>query len=324
MVRRKSHNNLDSTDLRLIAELETNPRQSYINLAKMLGVDETTVKRRVNRLLKEKTISFWSAVNIAAIDHQWAVIGLNVSPRYAEPVAKELARHPWMNVNITSGRYDVMAWTAYKELGMLFDFIAGDLGKITNITSVETFPAMRVLKYSPALIGNADRKPFASRMVRSLDKCDWSILAALEENPRMTHTYLAKQLGISRPTAGTKLKRLLDEDAVRIYCVASPSALGYELHLTVLLKVRPDSLLNVAEQLIVNESVHRLLATSGQYDLMAWATFKSPNDMSDFLMKEQGTIPGIVSSDNVLHLKALSRSPFSVKNALSNLQNQKV
>jgi len=42
---------IDSLGSAIIAELEKNGRQSYVNLAKSLRVSETTVRYRIKRLL---------------------------------------------------------------------------------------------------------------------------------------------------------------------------------------------------------------------------------------------------------------------------------
>ena len=321
MARKNSRRGLDSTDMRLIAELETNPRQRYSNLATILDIDPTTAMRRLNRLLREGFISFESFINTAAVGYHRAIIGLNVSQGYSESIANELARNTLMNVWITTGRYDIAAWATYKDPEMLFDFISGNLGEIPNITSIEAIPVLKVIKYSFAFFGNANHRPLSSRINRQLDDCDWNILTELDENPRITNTQLARRLGISTQTTGVKLQRLLDEDAVRINCVVSHTMAGYELSMGIFIKAQPKSIHDVAERLTANRSVYAIIATSGRYDLMTGAIFKDSDEMSDFFINELGTIPGIVSSETILNLKSLS-SPLSVRNARFYLQNQ--
>ena len=321
MARKNSRRSLDSTDIELIAELETNPRQRYINLATTLDIDPTTAKRRLDRLLSEGFISLDSFINTAAVGYHRAIVGLNVLPGYTETVANELARHTLINVWITSGRYDIGAWVTYKDPEMLFDFISGDLSRIPNITSIEALPVLKVIKYSFAFFGNANYKPLASRINRQLDECDWNILVELDENPRITNTQLAKRLGISTQTAAAKLQRLLDEDTVRINCITSHTMTGYELSLGIFIKVQPKSINDVAERLSANRSIYAIIATSGPYDLMTGAIFKDSDEMSDFFINELGTIPGIVSSETILTHKTLS-SPLSVRDARLYLQNQ--
>ena len=321
MARKNSRRGLDSTDLGLIAGLETDPRQRYINLATTLDIDPTTAKRRLNRLLREGFISFESFINTAAVGYHRAIIGLNVLQGYTETVANELDRNVLMNVWITSGRYDIAAWITYKDPEMLFDYISNDLSKIPNITSIEALPVLKVIKYSSAFFGNADYRPLSSRINRQLEECDWNILVELDENPRITNTQLAKKLGISTQTSSAKLQRLLNEDTVRINCIVSPTMAGYELSMGIFLKVQPKSILAVAERLKANRSVYAIIATSGPYDLMTGALFKGSDEMSDFFVNELGTIPGIMRSETILTHKTLS-SPLSVRNARLYLQNQ--
>ena len=91
--------------------------------------------------------------------------------------------------------------------------------------------------------------------------------------------------------------------------------IGYELSLGIFLKARPGNVLDVAERLTPNRSVNVAVAISGRYDLMAFATFKSPDEMSDFLINELGTLPGIMSCETVfINFRSLS-NPLSVQNA---------
>ena len=321
MPQKNSHRSLDSTDLRLIAELETNPRQRYIHLANMLDIDPKTAKRRLNRLLREGVISFQSMINTAAVGYHRAIIGLNVSQGYAESIAHEVAHNTLMNVMITSDRYDIVALATYKDPERLFDFISSDLGKIPNITTTEAFPILKVIKYSFALFGKPDDRPLSSRLNRRLDECDWDILVELDENPRITNTELARKLAINTQTAGAKLQRLLDEDAVRINCIVSPTMIGYTQDMGIFIKTQSGSILDVAERLKANKSVYGIVAASGRYDLMIGVIFKDSGEMSEFYINELGKIPGILSSETILNLKSLS-SPTSVRDARLYLQNQ--
>jgi DNA-binding Lrp family transcriptional regulator len=318
MPRKNSNHDLDSTDLRLIAELEVDPRQRYINLAAMLGIDQTTVKRRINRLLKARVISFQSVLNAAAVGYYSAQLGLNVERGHIEQVVNELSRHTLVNSSITSGRYDIVGIVHYRDPEMLFDFVSGKLGKIPGLTGIEVFPVLKVMKYSFNLLGNADYRPLPSKMARQLDEYDWNILIELEKNPRITNTHLAKKLGISAQATSGKLKRILDEGAARINCLVSPPMVGYELNLGMFLKAQPKSIMDVAEWLIANRSIKIVVAVSGRYDLIAYAVFKSPNGMVDFLINELGKHPGVTSTETI-HIKALS-TPLSALNAKAFLQ----
>jgi DNA-binding Lrp family transcriptional regulator len=323
MARKGRNHTLDALDLRLIAELETDPRRSYIDLATALGVNGITVQRRLRRLLDERIVSLVTLLQTSALGYDIAMLGLNVSPGQSDRVAENLARRPLVGyVIITSGRYDIMAWVNYKDTTDLFDFVTGDLVEIAEITSAEAMPVLKTMKYSWALLGNADFRKVPVGLSRDLDADDWSLLAALSDNPRVTSTHVAKLLGVSRPTAGTRLQQLIDEDVARVICMANRDALGYTLPLGIMLRIQPDRILEVAEKLVSNQFIHHVVATSGRCDLIAWATFKYSGEMSDFLKNWLGSIPGIRSTETILSLKTVS-GPLSVRSVMSHLQNQK-
>jgi len=53
---------LDDKDIKLLDELQKDGRQSYRDLSKKLKIPESTVRKRINRLEKEKVIKKYQAV----------------------------------------------------------------------------------------------------------------------------------------------------------------------------------------------------------------------------------------------------------------------
>ncbi len=320
MAEKASQRNLDDLDLKLISELETEARSSNLCLANKLGVDEKTVRRRLARLLDEQIITFSTDLNATALGYQAVSLAMNTASGQADAVAHELTLRPNVNyVFITSGRYDVMAWAIYEHPLDLFDFVTRDLAAIPHVTSIETMPLLKIMKNSWALLGSNGALPVNSKTLRNLDEEDWALLTELEDNPRATNTYLAKQLGVSRATAGARLQKLLDYGVVQISGMAKRSALGYSLVLGVLIKAQPDRILDAAQVLMSHTAVHRVFAISGRFDLMILSTFQSSEGMSHFLKNQLGTISGIVSYETILHLESVKGS-FSVRGLRASLQ----
>lgn len=294
---------VDALDVRLISQLEINPRQSYQDLAVTLNVDASTVQRRVKRLIDQRIIFLDVELNTVGLGYHVVVLGLNVSPGHVDTVAEGLARQPNVEyVMITSGPYDIMAWSSHRDSEDLFDFITGDLAKIPNISGVEVMPLLRLMKSSWSLLGDNSAVFGSHRIARTLDEDDWAMLATLEDNPRLTHTYLAERLKSSRPTASAKLQGLLNEGVARIICRANRNALGYGLQIGTLMRVQPSRILDVAERLVSNRAIHHVLASSGRYDLIAWASFKNSDEVSTFLRIWLGSVSGITAYETALNL----------------------
>ena len=141
-----------------------------------------------------------------------------------------------------------------------------------------------------------------------IDELDLVLIRELESDGRQTNTDLAKKIGTSKATARRKLKKLLDEDIIKVVAVANPPALGYKTVATMGLNVRPGDVDNVANKLASYDNVHFVIVSTGRYDIIVWMMFKEPEDLSDFLRTELGNIKGLVSVETMINLKIIKAS----------------
>ncbi|MBT4513228.1 MAG: Lrp/AsnC family transcriptional regulator [Chloroflexi bacterium] len=141
-----------------------------------------------------------------------------------------------------------------------------------------------------------------------LDAMDLMLIAELETDGRQTNTDLAKKIGTSKATARRKLRRLLDEGIIKVVAVASPPALGYKTVATMGINVRPGEVDAVADKLSSYKNVHFVIISTGRYDIIAWMMFHEPDDLSAFLRKELGNIPGLTSVETMINLKITKAS----------------
>lgn len=81
-----------------------------------------------------------------------------------------------------------------------------------------------------------------------LDQLDRSILRQLDHAPRMPVAELARQIGVSVPTARERLRRLEESGAIRGYRLdVDPAALGLPVAAFVRVKPGPGQLPKIAE-----------------------------------------------------------------------------
>ncbi|MBM3132674.1 MAG: Lrp/AsnC family transcriptional regulator [Chloroflexi bacterium] len=142
----------------------------------------------------------------------------------------------------------------------------------------------------------------------NLDDLDLMLIKELEIDGRQTNTDLAKKIGTSKATARRKLRRLLDENIIRVVAVANPPALGYKTVATMGINVRPGEVDAVAEKLAAYKNIHFVIISTGRYDIIAWVMFREPEDLSNFLRKELGKIPGLTSVETMVNLKIIKAS----------------
>ena len=72
-----------------------------------------------------------------------------------------------------------------------------------------------------------------------MDEIDRAILAALQADPRVRVSELARQAGLSAPATAERLRRLEDSGAVSYRAEVSPRALGYPI--CALVRISPGS-----------------------------------------------------------------------------------
>jgi len=135
-----------------------------------------------------------------------------------------------------------------------------------------------------------------------LDPIDLGIIKELEVNGRIPLSDLAKKLGISRHLAGRRLRSLLDRKLVTILAFTNPRALGYRTFALTGVRVSPGSLYPVADRLSALPNVLLVVTTTGHNDIIIWSMFADSTDLTAFLTRELGSIPGIISNETMIVL----------------------
>lgn len=305
MVRKSEAQFLDTTDMALIRELEMDARQAISELSLKVGVGERTVRRRIQRLLEEDVVRIVALADPFALGYVTvAILGINVERGQVEVVVEELASTENISgVAIVTGRYNILAWVFCQDLQELWNFVTQILGSISAVSSVETMMTLGIWKNSYSVL--ADNKPIPPRISQKqvADAIDVKLFTELEIYAMQSNTRLARKLEISVPTVRKRLQRILDENVIRIVAVANPYMLGYTTPAGILLKVRPTSIKDVADQLASYSSIQMVVPTSGACDIVAWGIFQNTEALSEFIRKELDSIPGINSYETLVNLR---------------------
>ncbi len=140
--------------------------------------------------------------------------------------------------------------------------------------------------------------PVASRI--DLRDLDLGLIKLLESDPRSTQAGLAAKLGISRPTVGAVVQRLMDARVIRPVCLADPVALGYTDSVVFGINTAPGRMLAVAEVLASMPPIHYVAVCAGPFDIMAWGLFKGRGQILEFLASGLGRVRGISRFETVM------------------------
>jgi len=158
---------IDKLDQELILDLQKNGRRSYIDLAKMLGVAEGTVRHRLGKLVNEGIIKITAVPDLDKLGYNFmGIVGMQVRLADLRAVADELAKNP--NVcylaNVT-GRYEFIAIVVTRSSAEFASFIENVVSAIPGILRTETFVNLNIYKGhgngldTTQLLGNIDTSP---------------------------------------------------------------------------------------------------------------------------------------------------------------------
>jgi len=145
--------NIDETDAEIIAALDEDVRSTYTSLAKRIGVDQVTVRRRLDRLLESGVIRLGVLVDYSRIGPSLHVLfALDIDSNNVDSVLQEVGKLPQVSwVTSVTGRFDSIALARFSSYDELGEFIHNDLQPIKGLLRSETFVFLRRQKsfYSP-------------------------------------------------------------------------------------------------------------------------------------------------------------------------------
>jgi len=121
---------IDILDMKIIKALQTDGRKPIVRLAREVGANEATVRRRIDKLLKQGIIERFTVV----LDYHKlgrvikAFIGLRVQPVKLRDIVDHLSKHPDVQVLYrTSGDTDIFAEVIFEKMEDLNEFLEIEL-----------------------------------------------------------------------------------------------------------------------------------------------------------------------------------------------------
>ena len=135
-----------------------------------------------------------------------------------------------------------------------------------------------------------------------MDNIDTAIVELLRTDGRTSNAEIARHVGVSEGTVRRRLKRLMDENMVRIRVVSDPNGLGRSSQCIVGVTVNPADIDAVLEQVCARDEVTFAASTTGSYDMLVCVSVENPERLGQFLMSDLGAIPGIRRTETYIVL----------------------
>ena len=301
---------LDQTDVRLIAELESNPRQPHTEIASRMGLSRDTVRARLERLLDARAVRIVGVADPMSVGFTTSVImGINVRSDRLLAVADRLASlAPVQHLMLCMGRFDIMAYGLFQRRTDFLDFLVGHIGHMAGVLHIESMLTLRNTKiFGPLLSDGSGARP-GQTPVSALDPLDFALMRELQTDATQNSRRLAQKLGTSQSTVLRKIQALQSAGVMRIAALANPAVLGYEGVASIGMKFDPARLDEGARVIGSCRNVQTVAVCAGRYDIIAWAMFRELEDLSNFLTVELGSVPGLQHLEAMTSLKIIKAS----------------
>ena len=137
-------------DRQIIRALQSDGRLSNTEIGRALGLTETTIRKRIARLLEDELVKIVAVPTPEAVGMTTsAIIGISVQLVNLREVSDKLVACPEVRyIGLSTGRYDVIIEAFFNSHEHLLEFISTTLGGMEGITSVETSLILKVPKFS--------------------------------------------------------------------------------------------------------------------------------------------------------------------------------
>jgi DNA-binding Lrp family transcriptional regulator len=143
---------LDETDIRIIALLQENGRRSAAEIARLAGITRPAAKGRIDRLLESGVCK---VIGVVGRENVGLAIGVHVyistEPNKTVEVGDALARMPeiaWLSH--TTGQFDILAEMYARTAEEAFDLVASRIAPVPGVRSTDISIVVRGTEWRPA------------------------------------------------------------------------------------------------------------------------------------------------------------------------------
>ncbi len=140
----------DDLDRRIIGLLQQDGRRPNTEIAQLLGVTETTVRKRIGRLVSEQLIKVVAVPSPEVVGGTMsAIIGITADMKYLRSVGRALEALPQTRyVGYSTGPYDILIEVFFRSHEELLDLISARLARIPGIVKTDTSMILEVAKFA--------------------------------------------------------------------------------------------------------------------------------------------------------------------------------
>jgi DNA-binding Lrp family transcriptional regulator len=239
---------LDELDLALLDGLHVNPRASFDELGRVLGVSGPTVARRWRRLTDAGKAWVSSAIG-PGLPLVGGLFEAECEPSAAPAVAAQFACVPQVfSTHITTGRYNVYGLLVAADERALAQLLVEVLPCVKGIHAVQTASVFQLFSGTYWRLGAITAaqarevaQPALPSTHRDFDGFDRQLYLALQQDGRLSYRDLAAQLDTSELVARRRIQLLMRCRALTFRTDFARAAAGWPTNVVLLLRVDTET-----------------------------------------------------------------------------------
>jgi Lrp/AsnC family transcriptional regulator for asnA, asnC and gidA len=117
-----------------------------------------------------------------------------------------------------------------------------------------------------------------------VDEIDITILKEIQQDSRTSYRDVAKRLGLSVGTVHNRVKKMTNLGVIKNFAAMLDSEmLGFKLTAIVLMQVEGGHIVDVEKDIAKSRSVTAVYDTTGDYDIIVIAKFRSREELNTFI-----------------------------------------
>lgn len=157
---------------------------------------------------------------------------------------------------------------------------------------------------------SVESAPVLAGSGRQIDDVDRALIEALIADGRMSLTDLADQVNVSRSTVHARMQRLRDDGVISGFtATVDPHVLGFGVSALVFLDVEQHDWRGLRDELAALPGVEYLAMCAGRFDMVMLVRAESIAALRDVLLERIQRMPDVSSTETVLILDEIRRSP---------------
>jgi Lrp/AsnC family transcriptional regulator, regulator for asnA, asnC and gidA len=142
-------------------------------------------------------------------------------------------------------------------------------------------------------------------MTGQLDDLDHKIIELLAHDARVSNRQIAVRLGVTEGTIRSRIKRLEDENCIRLTAVTSPLYTGSPKVMLIGVQLELGRLKSVCQALNAMSEIGCVIVTLGRFDVLAIGLFRTPEEVVNLANNRILALPGVRHVETSMAAKTL-------------------